>query len=153
MDRREMFAALGAAAAGATFFSGAEAAAGNADEKQDKALVDCGCKCVEACSNCMNWCNESFLACFRKASGGKAEFSKVAEHFNDCGEICGTTAKLVARMSPFTRHTCRACVASCDECAAACEKLADETLKEAVASLRSCSESCREMLKMVGEKG
>lgn len=128
-----------------------EAAAAD-DADKDKALADCGCKCVEACSNAMNWCNETFLAASREAAAGKREHAKLMHYWNDCGELCGTAAKLVARMSPLMAHACQACAASCDDCVTASEKLADPKLKEAIAAVRACSKSCRDMRQTMGVK-
>lgn len=68
----------------------------------------------------------------------------------DCGDICGTAGRHVARMSPLMTHTCQACAESCDDCIAECEKLNDPEMKEVVESLRQCAKSCREMVKAMG---
>ncbi|GIW86402.1 MAG: hypothetical protein KatS3mg108_0726 [Isosphaeraceae bacterium] len=73
-------------------------------------------------------------------------------HWNDCGELCGTAAKLVARMSPLMAHACRACAAGCDDCVTASEKLNDPKMREALDALRACSKSCREMPQTMGIK-
>lgn len=150
MDRRTMLGVLGGAA-GFAALGGLEAAAAD-DADKSKALADCSCKCVEACSNAMNWCNETFLAASRDASAGKRDYAKVMHYWNDCGELCGTAAKLVARMSPVMAHACQACAASCDDCVTASEKLNDAKMKEAIAAVRACSKSCRDMLQTMGVK-
>jgi len=150
MDRRSMLGVLGGAA-GLAAFCGREAAAAD-DIDKSKALADCGCKCVEACSNAMNWCNETFLYASKEAAAGKSNYAKVMHYWNDCGEICGTASKLVARMSPLMAHTCQACASSCDDCVAASEKLNDPKMKEAIAAARACSKSCRDMLQTIGVK-
>lgn len=152
MDRRKMLGVLGGAAAGLAVLGGQEAAVAD-DSDKGKALADCGCKCTESCSNAMNWCSETFLYASREAAAGKRDYAKVMHLWNDCGEICGTSAKLVARMSPLTTHICQTCAVSCDDCVAASEKLADPKLKEAIAAVRACSKSCRAMLEMMGVKG
>jgi uncharacterized protein (DUF1501 family) len=149
MDRRTMLGALGGAAVGFAMLDGQQAAAAD-DADKGKALADCGCKCTEACSNAMNWCNETFLYASREATAGKRDYAKVMHLWNDCGEICGSSAKLVARTSPLMAHICRACAASCDDCVTASEKLDDAKLKEAIAAVRACSKSCRDMLEMMG---
>lgn len=151
MDRRALLGLLGTAAAGFAIVSGQEAAAAEEVDK-DKTLADCGCDCTEACSNAMNWCSETFLYASREAVAGKRDYAKIMHLWNDCGEVCGTSAKLVARMSPLTTHICQACAVSCDDCVAASEKLGDPKLKEAIDAVRACSRSCRVMLEMMGVK-
>lgn len=149
MDRRELLGVLGASAAGLVSVTSARA---GDDPKGKDAVADCGCKCVEACCDAMNWCNEAFLHCSRLVAKGKAEHAKPMELLLDCGEVCGTAAKLVARMSPLTVLVCRACLEGCDLCVAACSKLDGQTMRDAVKSLRACGESCRAMLKVMDEK-
>ncbi len=151
MDRRTLLGVLGGAAAGLAVLNGHEAVAAD-DADKGKALADCGCKCTEACSNAMNWCSETFLYASREAAAGKRDYVKVMHLWNDCGEICGTAAKLVARTSPLTTHICQTCAVSCDDCVAASEKLGDPKLKEAISAVRDCATSCRAMLEMLGVK-
>lgn len=147
MHRRELLGVLGASAAGLVVTSSARA---EDDVKANDAVADCGCKCVEACCDAMNWCNEAFLHCSRLVAKGNAEHVKPMALLLDCGEVCGTAAKLVARMSPLTVQACRTCVEGCDLCVAACSKFDDRTMKDAVKSLRACGDSCRAMLKVMG---
>lgn len=82
MDRRTMLGVFGGAAAGLVALGGREAAATD-DADKGKALADCGCKCTEACSNAMNWCNETFLYASREAAAGKKDYAKVMHLWND----------------------------------------------------------------------
>lgn len=148
MHRRTMLGVLGGAAYGLAALSGDEAKAG--DDPKANALEECSCKCVEACSNGMNWCEETFLHASKQLASGKAQYAKAMHLFNDCGEVCGTTAKLVARTSPLSASLCRACIESCTACVSEGEKLGDAKMKEALDALRACSSSCREMLKTLG---
>ena len=147
MHRRELLGVLGSSAVGLVAVSSARA-----EDDADKAIVDCGCKCVEACCDAMNWCNEAYLHCSRLVAKGNAENAKAMALLLDCGEVCGTAAKLVARMSPLTVQLCRTCLEGCELCVAECSKLDGQTMKDAVKSLRACGESCRAMLKVMGEK-
>jgi hypothetical protein len=143
MDRRELLGVLGATTAGlvAATAGTARAAQGHKDDIHHK--------CAEACGNCMHACEEGFHHCYRQLTGGKAGYAKAMLSCVDCGEICGTSSKLVARMSPLMIYTCRACADCCDTCLAECEKVNDRDpeMKDVVESLRVCARSCREMVK------
>jgi hypothetical protein len=142
MDRRELFGVLGATAAGLAAVGGGQARAAAEDDIHEK--------CAEACSDCEKECNEGFHHCYKQVQAGKQEYAKAMHLCVDCGEICSTSAKLVARMSTLMTHTCRACAECCDDCLAACEKLNDSGMREVVESLRKCAKSCREMVKAMG---
>lgn len=147
MHRRKLLSVLGASAAGLV----AVTSAGAADDAE-KAVTDCGCKCVEACCDAMNWCNEAFVHCSRLVGKGKAEHEKPMALLLDCGEVCSTAAKLIARTSPLTAQICRTCLESCGLAVASCEKFDSRTMQDVAKSLRACGESCRAMLKVMGEK-
>lgn len=152
MDRREMLGVVGAAAAGLAFTAGDEARGEPVTSKTGDGYAECSCQCVESCTDCMNWCNECYVHCFREVSKGKSQYAKVMQLCVDCGEICGTAAKLVARESVVMSHACQACAAGCEDCIAECEKLDDPKTKEAIDSMRKCAGSCRAMLKMTEAK-
>ena len=107
-------------------------------------------KCADACSDCAKECNQGFHHCFKQVQAGKAGHAKAMHLCVDCGEVCSTSAKLVARMSPLMTITCHACAESCEACIAECEKLNDPGMKETVESLKKCAASCREMVKAMG---
>jgi hypothetical protein len=144
MDRRELLGVLGATAAGLV------AVTGGARAEEPSHKDDPHHQCAKACADCMHECEEGFHHCYRQVSSGKANYAKAMHVCVDCAEMCGTSAKLVARMSPLMVHTCEATADCCDDCIAECEKLDDPKMKEVVASLRRCAQSCREMVKMMG---
>ena len=151
MDRRELLGVLGATAAGLAAVTGGTA---SAQEKADHkhAEGDIHEKCAEACSDCEKECNQGFHHCFKQVQAGKQDYAKAMHLCVDCGDICSTSGKLVARMSPLMAHTCRACAACCDDCIAACEELNDPGMKEVVEALRKCAKSCREMVQAMGSR-
>ena len=104
-------------------------------------------KCADACADCETECNEGFHHCFKQVQAGKKNYAKAMHLCVDCGDICGTSSKLVARKSPLMIHTCRACAECCDDCIKECEKFDDPEMKEAVEALRKCSKTCHEMVK------
>ena len=145
MDRRELLGVLGATTAGLLAVGGtSEARAAQGGEKNIHE------QCAEACFDCEKMCNHAFHYCFKEVEAGKKEYLKAIHLCVDCGDVCSTSGKLVARMSPLMVHTCRACAESCDDCIAACEMLDAPDIKEFVASLRKCSETCREMVQAMG---
>ena len=143
MQRRELLGVLGATAAGL-------AVAGGEARAQHKDQDDLHAKCAAACLDCEKMCNHAFHHCYQQVQAGKKDYAKALHLCVDCGDVCSTSGKLVARMSPLMAHTCRACAECCDACIAACEKLDAPDIKEFVASLRRCSETCREMVKAMG---
>ena len=144
MIRREMLGMIGVGAAGLAVTTSARAAA------QHQGHGDMHEECAEACVNCEKECNQGFHHCFTQVQSGKVEHAKAMHLLADCGDICGTSGKLVARMSPLMVHTCAACAACCAETIAAVEALKDDEMAETLEALRSCQASCTEMVKAMG---
>ena len=144
MDRRELLGVLGATAAGLAAVTGAKAQ----DEVGRHGHIHE--RCAEACVDCEKHCNRGFHHCYRQVQAGKQEHAKAMHLCVDCGDVCSTAGKLVARMSPLMVQTCRACAESCVACCAVCEKLNDPEMKGVIESLRKCAEACREMVKAMG---
>ena len=146
MDRRELLGVLGATAAGLTAVTGARAQ----EEKGRHGHGDIHERCAEACADCEKHCNHGFHHCYKQVEAGKQEHAKAMHLCVDCGEVCSTAGKLVARMSPLMIFTCHACAESCEACLKECEKLNDPEMRVVVASLRRCAATCREMVKAMG---
>jgi hypothetical protein len=147
MDRREMLGAVGLGAVGLAVTGGvARGQQGGAPGQE----ADIHERCAEACSDCEKECNQGFHHCYQQVQAGKQSHAKAMHLCVDCGEICSTSAKLVARMSPLMTFTCHACAESCEACIAECEKLDDPEMKQVVDSLRKCRESCLEMVEAMG---
>ena len=146
MDRRQLLSMAGVGAAGlvAATATGTEArAAFAADDNIHE-------KCAEACVNCEKECNHGFHHCYTQVKAGKMEHAKVMHLLVDCGDICGTSGKLVARMSPLMTYSCKACGDSCATVIAAIETLKDSEMKDVMEALKECQKSCTEMVKMMG---
>jgi len=100
----------------------------------------------------MHECEDGFHHCLRQARrSGKVEYARAAHLCIDCAEVCGTAAKLVASGSHLLVHICAACAEACDDCLAVCEPLKDPEMKLVLESLRKCAQSCRGMVKAMGE--
>ena len=144
MDRRKWLKVFGAAA-GLSVTAGGEAVAGLAEDDRDLHKT-----CADACFDCEELCNFAFHHCAMQLQAGKADFAGPMRLCLDCGDVCSTAGKMVARGSALMAHTCRACAECCDQCVAACETLDVPDLATFLASLRKCGASCREMLKAMG---
>lgn len=147
MDRRELLGAFGVAAAGLAAVGSANSAFAAQNGKGEENIH---AKCAKACFDCEAMCSHAFHHCYKQVQAGKQEYAKAMHLCVDCGDVCSTSGKLVARMSPLMVHTCRACAECCEDCIKSCEKLDDPDIKAFVASLRTCAESCREMVKTMG---
>lgn len=147
MRRRELLGVFGASAAGL-----AASTAWAGEDKPKDPLADCGCKCVEACCDAMNWCNEAFLHCSKELASGKAQHAKPMALLLDCGEVCGTAAKIVARDSVLTAEVCRTCAEASTLTASECEKVNHPTMKDAGKSLKKCADACKALLTLMGKK-
>ncbi len=147
MHRRELLGVIGAPAAG---LAASPAWAG--DDKPKNPLVDCECKCVEACCDAMNWCNEAFLHCSKELAAGRVGHAKAMALLLDCGEVCSAAAKLVARESALTAQLCRTCAEACALAAPECEKADHPTMKDAGKSLRKCGDACKALLDLLNKK-
>lgn len=152
MERRELLGVLGATAAGLAAVTGGQALAQDRKKADDHkhGEGDIHEKCAEACVDCEKECNQGFHHCFKQVQAGKAGHAKAMHLCVDCGDICGTAGKHVARMSPLMAITCHACAESCDACIKECETLNDPEMKETIASLKACAATCREMVKAMG---
>ncbi|RUL83574.1 four-helix bundle copper-binding protein [Tautonia sociabilis] len=151
MDRRELLGVLGATAAGLAAATGGKALGQEARaHAHAHAEGDIHERCAEACLDCEKQCNRGFHHCYTQVQAGKPGHAKAMHLCVDCGEVCSTAAKLVARMSPLMVHTCLACAESCDDCIAECEKLDDPEMKAVVESLKTCAAACREMVQAMG---
>ena len=105
---------------------------------------------AEACTDCLNECNEAFHHCFTQLGAGKKEYAKALHLCVDCAEVCGSTAALCGRMSPLMGYCCECCAKCCDDCIAECEKLEDAAMADCIESCRKCAKACRDMVKAMG---
>jgi len=161
MNRRELLGVLGATAAGLTAITGGSARAQEAQAPEHERHpfhperghhTEQQQECAETCARCMHECEDGFHHCLRQARrSGKVEYARAAHLCIDCAEVCGTAAKLVASGSHLLVHICAACAEACDDCLAVCEPLKDPEMKLVLESLRKCAQSCRGMVKAMGE--
>ncbi len=104
-------------------------------------------ECVDACVDCE-------LACISCADACLAEqqldmLRRCVRLDLDCAEICGTSARLLARVvsSDFgvLKSLLKACAQACDACAAECERHAHHAHCGACAkACRTCEDACEQ---------
>jgi len=128
-----------------------------ADEKpKDKEKAQPGhdehfAACAKACAECMRECDSCAHHCAHMVADGKKDHLKTLSTCLDCGDICGTAARVTSRHGALAVPVCEGCAKSCDECAAACEKFPDdEHMKRCARSCRDCSKACKEMIMHAG---
>jgi hypothetical protein len=155
--RREVISMLGPAAAGLAFMPNRASAhaldgqAGQHDSRHSEVLKNC----EEACGHCEATCNTTFHHCITQAGTGKARHAAMAQMVADCATFCNLAATMIARASPLSVESCRACAEACRRCAQECGNgQADELMSTCVTSCRRCEESCRGMIRaMTGAQG
>jgi hypothetical protein len=62
---------------------------------------------------------------------------------HDCADICGLTAKFVARNSVFARATAGLCACICEVCGAECAKYPDPASQACAQMCLHCAKACR----------
>jgi hypothetical protein len=107
--------------------------------------------CAKACADCTRECESCARHCAMLTAEGKKDHLRTLGTCADCGDICSTAAKIVARPGPMSVTICEACAKACDACGAACEKFAtDEHMTRCAKACRECAQACRDMIKHVG---
>jgi hypothetical protein len=133
---------LGLLAVGLLAVTGPEV---RAEDHKHSEIVD---NCAKACTDCLRACESCARHCAGLVAEGKKEHLTTLGTCADCGDICGTAAKIVARRGPLMFTVCEGCAKMCDECGKECEKFPmDEHMKECAKSCRDCAKACREMIK------
>ncbi len=68
----------------------------------------------------------------------------------DCADICGLTAKYVARGSMFARHCAHLCAMICETCGNECARFPDPESQECSRTCLNCARECRAFAGMPG---
>lgn len=68
----------------------------------------------------------------------------------DCADICGLTAKYVARNSAFARHAAHLCAMICEACGAECARFPDPESQNCAQVCMNCARECRAFAGMAG---
>jgi hypothetical protein len=98
-------------------------------------------RCIAACLDCGAVCTSCADACL--AEPMVAELVPCIRLDLDCADICGTTGRVIGRLTKPNKATTaailQACIAACEACAAECSKHAGMH-----AHCRICAETCRD---------
>lgn len=94
---------------------------------------------LEACRACQQTCE----SCAYDCCAGDPGMASCTRLCLDCASICGTTATLIARGSPWATAMITVCLRVCEECAAECGQHDDDACRECAAACRRCAEQCR----------
>jgi hypothetical protein len=110
-------------------------------------------KCLKACAECVSECESCFHHCVELTASGHKEHVKTLKTCVDCGDICATAAKIIARQGALSAQACEGWALACDACGAECEKFsADAHMKACAKTCKECAAACREMIKHVGHE-
>jgi hypothetical protein len=116
-----------------------------AEEHKHSEVVD---NCAKACADCLRACESCARHCADLVADGKKDHLATLGTCADCGDVCGTAAKVVSRRGPLMVTVCESCAKVCDQCGERCEKFPDDKHMAACAkSCRDCAKACREMIK------
>lgn len=99
-------------------------------------------ECVRMCAECADLCLRAASAALRRQEA-LASFDHQTM-FQDCADICATTARFIGRDSPHHIHVCAECAEICLVCAEVCEGLADadDLINQCAVTCRRCAEMC-----------
>ena len=75
----------------------------------------------------------------------------LSDRLRDCFELCGATASLLTRCSPYSGVTCALCASVCDACARACADSSE--FQFVVTACGRCATDCRASLAALRARG
>jgi hypothetical protein len=121
---------------------------GYADLARDTTAI---ADCMAACAACELECITCADACLKETD--VAALRHCIRLDLDCADICGTTARLLARMpdgdARLLRSLIEACARACATCGAECASHAEEHehCRRTAAACRACAEQCGRVLR------
>lgn len=110
---------------------------------------DVALECVYAAAQCAEVCSTCADACLSEPNA--AALTECIRLNQDCADLCGVTARVIARAGHRDRATLdallEACVAACRACAAECARHAEDMEHCAICAqmCRKCEEACARM--------
>ena len=103
--------------------------------------------CIDACVECEVVCSACADGCL-----GEQDIDALRRCIRldlDCADLCGTTARLLARATDESgealRATLTACMRACAACARECERHDMQHCQICAQVCRRCEESCRQL--------
>ncbi len=103
-------------------------------------------KLLNTIQDCEAICEEMTTMLKRKSDG----YMRVMQLqlLRDCADICGLTAKYIARYSVFSKCTANLCGYICEVCGSECAKFNDVESQHCARVCMSCGKMCREFAMM-----
>src|SRR2546426_6303558 len=90
-------------------------------------------------------CNAAFNSLVDRLDSGKKEQLRAVQALIDCADVCGATAKLIARKSEFTGPACDLTTRVCDTTVGEVDKVKDsQPMRDVVEACRRASAACRQ---------
>lgn len=68
---------------------------------------------------------------------------------NECADICGLTAKYIARGAMFSKHAAQLCACICETCGEECSRFKDEMSQECAQICMHCARECMNFVNMM----
>ena len=107
-------------------------------------------ECIEACFDCAQACTACADACI--GEGDLQMLARCVRLDLDCGDICGTTGRILSRQTAtepqMLRAALQACADACRLCAEECENHAEhhEHCRVCAEACRHCEEACNRVM-------
>ncbi|WP_034388647.1 four-helix bundle copper-binding protein [Deinococcus sp. YIM 77859] len=122
---------------------------------QPQTLFDQGAlaECIAACFDCAQTCTSCADACLGE-QGHLTHLVHCIRLNLDCADVCGTTGRVLSRLTQPDQNVLRAqlqaCVAACKACGDECERHARDMNMQHCAvcaqSCRRCEQACQNLL-------
>ncbi|GAA5534305.1 four-helix bundle copper-binding protein [Deinococcus aluminii] len=122
---------------------------------QPQTLFDQGAlaECIAACFDCAQTCTSCADACLGE-QGHLTHLVHCIRLNLDCADVCGTTGRVLSRLTQPDQNVLRAqlqaCVAACRACGDECERHARDMNMQHCAvcaeSCRRCEQACQNLL-------
>lgn len=109
--------------------------------------------CIEACFECAQICTSCADACLGE-QGHLAHLVRCIRLNLDCADVCGTTGRVLSRLTQpdpnVVRAQLQACLVACQACGSECEMHARDMNMQHCAvcaeSCRRCEQACQALL-------
>ena len=101
---------------------------------------------VDTIQNCEAVCEN--MSTYLKGIRDATIRQRQARLVRDCADICGLTAKMIARDSYFARQTAGLCAFICEMCAKECMQFPDRMSQNCAEVCMHCARECRQFAMM-----
>ncbi len=146
MDRRTVLTTASAAAFAGTMIGRVCGQENKAGAHAHLEMNDVHGACLEACQSCESICNATLSHCLTHLSAGHKEHAACARSATTCQDLCGLSAKLIARGDAFAVAVCAVCAQACEACAVQCESMSsDSQMSICAKACRVCAAACKKM--------